>query len=166
MIEIFIFSGGVFVGIKTFITHENAPMRDIALIKVSKEINFKIARPIALPKQGEEVEELTKCLVTGWGRQSPSRNAVTHLHGVWIPLWSAEQCKKAYALMAFDKTICAGYMEGGKDSCQGDSGGPLSCNNKLTGITSWGIGCAKPASPGVYVKVSAYRNWIREKTGI
>ena len=28
----------------------------------------------------------------------------------------------------------------GTDSCQGDSGGPFACNNKLTGVVSFGIG--------------------------
>ena len=173
MIEIFFLSGGVFVEIDSFIVHKDhggkPPINDIALIKVAKEINFSIARPIALPKQGEEVEDLTKCLVTGWGRRDPSISTKNedHLHGVWLPLWSEEHCKLAYDWYNFfHKTLCAGYMEGGRDSCQGDSGGPLQCNNKLIGITSWGDGCAQPNQPGVYTKVSAYRNWILEKTGI
>ena len=62
---------------------------------------------------------------------------------------------------------------GGKDSCQGDSGGPLMCkligNGNpwiLYGITSWGIGCARAYTPGVYVKVSKFIDWIQEQTGV
>ena len=48
----------------------------------------------------------------------------------------------------------------GKDSCQGDSGGPFACNNKLTGIVSWGAGCADPDYAGVYTRVANYVDWI------
>ncbi len=30
------------------------------------------------------------------------------------------------------------------------------------GITSNGIGCAEPDSPGVYTRVAAYQSWINE----
>ena len=44
-------------------------------------------------------------------------------------------------------------------------GGPLICIDKqnqpiLTGITSFGIGCARKNFPGVYTRISSYREWI------
>ena len=55
--------------------------------------------------------------------------------------------------------------EGGIDSCSGDSGGPLVCPNDkgayvLTGIVSWGEGCAAPYKYGVYLDVKAMLPFI------
>ena len=67
--------------------------------------------------------------------------------------------------------FCAGELGiGGKDACQGDSGGPLIIIDngvpKLIGITSWGIGCAKPGYPGVWTSIPFYHNYILDKTGV
>merc|ERR1719412_796010 len=63
--------------------------------------------------------------------------------------------------------LCAAYW--GMDSCQGDSGGPLvllvpNMDGSYTqiGIVSYGIGCASPGHPGIYTRVSTYKNWIEE----
>ena len=61
--------------------------------------------------------------------------------------------------------ICAGYPQGGKDSCQGDSGGPFVCQSGnsaiLTGVVSFGYGCADPGYYGVYARVTKILDWIQ-----
>lgn len=63
--------------------------------------------------------------------------------------------------------ICAGLLgTGGKDACQRDSGGPMKVNGKLHGIISWGFECGHPQYPGVYTRVTTFREWIKNNTGL
>ncbi|KOB71469.1 Serine proteinase stubble [Operophtera brumata] len=67
--------------------------------------------------------------------------------------------------------ICAGYANGQKDSCEGDSGGPLVLQRddgkwQLVGTVSHGIKCAAPFLPGVYMRTTFYKPWLKSITGI
>ncbi|MCR9193540.1 MAG: trypsin-like serine protease [Hyphomonas sp.] len=64
--------------------------------------------------------------------------------------------------------LCAGAQD--RDSCQGDSGGPLVQIDKFgcpfqVGVVSWGVGCGRTQSPGVYTRISAYSEWIKQHVG-
>ena len=62
--------------------------------------------------------------------------------------------------------MCA--MDQGEDSCQGDSGGPLflkggeSREDVQVGVVSWGAGGCATGSPGVYSRISAASDWIKQ----
>ena len=50
---------------------------------------------------------------------------------------------------------------------QGDSGGPMVVQREdgrfqLSGIISWGIGCAEENQPGVYTRISEFKDWINQ----
>ena len=69
------------------------------------------------------------------------------------------------ATCIFNPLFCdAGRDRGGIDSCKGDSGGPLfleiAGQGVVIGVTSWGAGCGNAYAPGVYTRVSMYREWI------
>lgn len=84
---------------------------------------------------------------------------------VKVPIINQEECVAAYESYnpVTDNMICAGDLEnGGIGPCQEDLGGPLVVNNVIVGITSWSLGCARPKYPGVWTRVSKYREWIDE----
>jgi len=133
----------------------------------------KLVLPAYEPVVGtNDVPRRVNTLVTGWGDTETSGFPVD-LRQVIVPLQSRVDCNDAdsYNGTLTNNMICAGVDAGGKDSCQGDSGGPLTTRplgtsggvgtyDILTGIVSWGIGCADPELFGVYTRVSRFRNWI------
>ncbi len=92
-----------------------------------------------------------------------------------IPLVGTAECSNKYLTMfpdaiIGDTQICAGTEEGGLDSCQGDSGGPLAAYDTSdekyqVGLVSWGSGCAEAGWYGIYTRISAHADWLREHAG-
>ncbi|MGQ0507985.1 MAG: S1 family serine peptidase [Myxococcaceae bacterium] len=104
--------------------------------------------------------------VIGYGATEASEESNV-LMKIDVPLVATSECQTAYSEYGgiTDNMICAGKPEGLMDSCFGDSGGPLllkagSQNPKLTGIVSWGAGCALPGLPGVYTRISNFEYWV------
>ncbi|XP_043822604.1 anionic trypsin [Dromiciops gliroides] len=133
---------------------------DIMLIKLKTPavLNARVAA-ISLPKSCAPAG--TECLISGWGNTvSFGADYPDVLQCLEVPLLSEAQCQASYPRQITENMVCAGYLEGGKDSCQGDSGGPVVCNGELQGVVSWGYGCALKNKPGVYTKVCNYVDWI------
>ncbi|XP_023703024.1 serine protease 30 [Cryptotermes secundus] len=151
---------------------------DIGLIKVRAlsegGISFNShVRPICLPELQAKGATGSWCSVTGWGAQRPEdvdSSLSQVLQVAAVPLLDLDTCRRADVYggrrqSILDSMLCAGSLEGGVDACGGDSGGPLACeiNGRfvLTGIVSWGDGCAQKNRPGVYTRVSHYVDWIQ-----
>ncbi|PWA33491.1 hypothetical protein CCH79_00007558 [Gambusia affinis] len=136
---------------------------DIMLIKLSQPaILNDYVRPAALPSDCGSAGAM--CRISGWGNIRPSDEGSRYpdkLQCLEVPLLSDDTCFNAYPFQITENMICAGYLEGGKDSCQGDSGGPMVCEGQLQGVVSWGHGCAQRNKPGVYTKVCNYVSWIK-----
>ncbi|MEU6770249.1 serine protease [Streptomyces sp. NPDC046759] len=101
----------------------------------------------------------TQALVSGWGDTTGGGAYARRLHAAQLRVLPDEQCARAYSGGTFgtyraDSMLCAGRTSGGPDACQGDSGGPLVAAGRLIGLVSWGSGCGKAGSPGVYTRVS------------
>lgn len=112
----------------------------------------------------------TNLLVTGWGALSEGGSFPTTLRKATVPLVSRTNCNdsNSYNGQITTRMLCAGFDAGGVDSCQGDSGGPLARGSVLTGIVSWGNGCARRNQHGVYTRVSnsSVRSFIVTQGGL
>merc|ERR1719290_125250 len=155
---------------------------DFSLLKLATVINWAShphIRPACLPKDpntgvGPNAGIVgLDAVVAGWGTTSQGGSTSSVAKDVTVTIYNANDCKSSYGSNAITSAmICAGVPAGGKDSCQGDSGGPLvyttgdgvtaGQNYELTGVVSWGAGCAQAEYPGVYAKVSFALDWIRE----
>ncbi|XP_069507957.1 serine protease 27-like [Ambystoma mexicanum] len=174
----------VISGVKTIKVHPSYTSQygssgDVALLELQTPVNFTdYILPVCLPDASVQFPTGMICSVTGWGFISsevslPSPGILQKLK---LPLIDAGTCDKLYHIgndkldvnstLVKEDMICAGYAEGGKDACQGDSGGPLVCRQDgawlLVGISSFGEGCAQANRPGVYSKVTAYMDWIKQ----
>uniref|UniRef100_A0A3P9L5N4 Peptidase S1 domain-containing protein n=1 Tax=Oryzias latipes TaxID=8090 RepID=A0A3P9L5N4_ORYLA len=156
--------------ITTLIVHPNynSNDNDIALLQLSSPVTFNnYITPVCLPSTGSTFYSGVNTWVTGWGniRSGVYLPAPQILQEVQVPIVGNRQCKCSYGASSItDNMVCAGLLEGGKDSCQGDSGGPLVIKqNNLwiqAGVVSFGKDCALPNFPGVYTRVSQYQTWI------
>ncbi|XP_047670230.1 prostasin-like [Tachysurus fulvidraco] len=141
---------------------------DIALLLLNSSVTFtNYIRPVCLAGQGSSFPAGTKGWITGWGSiasgvQLPSPGV---LQEAVVPTVNSFICDYLLGYGSITTNmICAGYLQGGTDTCQGDSGGPMVAKKGAvwiqTGITSWGEGCARAFSPGVYTLVSQFQTWI------
>uniref|UniRef100_A0A8D0EI49 Peptidase S1 domain-containing protein n=1 Tax=Strix occidentalis caurina TaxID=311401 RepID=A0A8D0EI49_STROC len=147
---------------------------DVAVVELASPIEFTSdVHSVCLPEASHIFPENTSCFVTGWGALENDGYSVNQLRQAEVKIISTATCnrRQVYSGAITPGMLCAGYLEGQVDACQGDSGGPLVHANSrgiwyLVGIVSWGDDCGKPNKPGVYTRVTYYRNWINFKTGI
>uniref|UniRef100_A0A8D2BTL4 Transmembrane protease serine n=1 Tax=Sus scrofa TaxID=9823 RepID=A0A8D2BTL4_PIG len=153
--------------------HQETNENDIALAQLATRVEFSnVVQRVCLPDSSIKLPPKTSVFVTGFGSIVDDGPTQNHLRQARVETISTEVCnrKDVYDGLVTSGMLCAGYMEGKIDACKGDSGGPLVYDNHdiwyLVGIVSWGQSCALPKKPGVYTRVSRYRDWIALKTGI
>lgn len=144
---------------------------DLALIRLATPSS---EQPIALVNEDESFSAAGEDFqVAGWGLLEEAGDASAVLMKVTVPVLDATFCQVQYSVagvMITPNMLCAG--QDGKDSCQGDSGGPgmvsdLDCDlDRLAGVVSFGIGCARPGFPGVYTRIARFLPWIEEQAGV
>ncbi|MFN8441538.1 MAG: trypsin-like serine protease [Caldilineaceae bacterium] len=147
---------------------------DLALFELVTPANPANTIDLIAADRNDLLSEGRMSTVIGWGLTIPNNNSAFPdvLRQVSVPIVPLEACWDSYGLINGEVTVnmlCAGLIEGGKDSCQGDSGGPLMTFDgstqlwKQIGIVSWGTGCAEPKYYGIYTNLSKYAAWISEQ---
>ncbi|MEU6672606.1 serine protease [Streptomyces sp. NPDC046925] len=131
---------------------------DVAVVKLATPLPEDYV--IGMAGEGDPAYEPgTRAAVYGWGDTTGAGDYARTLHAANVRVLPDATCKKAYPGSA-DGTympasmLCAGEVRGGRDACQGDSGGPLIARGRLIGLVSWGSGCGRAGSPGVYTRIS------------
>ncbi|XP_052871061.1 serine proteinase stubble-like, partial [Anopheles cruzii] len=145
---------------------------DLALLRFYEPVGFQPnIIPVCVPENDENFIGRT-AFVTGWGRLYEDGPLPSVLQEVTVPVIENKICETMYRSAGYIEHIphifiCAGWKKGGYDSCEGDSGGPMVIQRPdkrflLAGVISWGIGCAEPNQPGVYTRISEFRDWINQ----
>lgn len=136
---------------------------DISILALNKNASTKRAKIYG----GSDQLAGSMSTIIGLGLLSEGGSAPSVLYKANVPVVSNSACKNSYGSSNIKPSmLCAGYASGGTDACQGDSGGPLfvTINGQRVqaGITSWGIGCARPKYYGVFARTSALINFVRQ----
>ncbi|MEM9492412.1 MAG: trypsin-like serine protease [Myxococcota bacterium] len=155
--------------------------KDIALIELATPLQLdgvttKAIKPV-LPRDAEAGIDApgVTAVTSGWGRLAENGAAADILQSVEVPIIPLEVADAAYApelgYPLSPDQIAAAVDGGGKDACQGDSGGPLTVLDptdgepRLSGVVSWGFGCARAEYPGMYARVSSFVPFLDEHMG-
>ncbi|XP_039607533.1 transmembrane protease serine 11D-like [Polypterus senegalus] len=149
-------------------TSSSAVDNDIALVELQSPVAFnEFVQPACLPLDTTKLTTGQTCTILGWGLTSEKGSPSFNLLQAQINLYNSSECQKQLEMPITKSMICAGRPNGGVDTCQGDSGGPLLCADQETnkwivaGITSFGKGCGRQNSPGVYTRTTEFNSWIR-----
>uniref|UniRef100_A0A7M4FGJ6 coagulation factor Xa n=1 Tax=Crocodylus porosus TaxID=8502 RepID=A0A7M4FGJ6_CROPO len=143
---------------------------DIAILKLKEPIIFSpYVYSACLPSvdfANDILMNQKSGTVSGFGRLFENGRLSERLKVLEVPYVDRNTCKLSSNFKITENMFCAGYNTEAKDACQGDSGGPHVTKYKntyfITGIVSWGEGCARKGKYGVYTKVSKFQRWLHK----
>lgn len=114
--------GAIDVPVAQFIVYDRynkfSRFGDLALIKLSKSVQLSKdgLRPACLDTINRSYG--TKSIATGFGHTANLGSSSDHLLKVTLDILDPSNCERAIGQFA-KENVCAGKLEGGKDTCQG-----------------------------------------------
>ncbi|XP_066206436.1 probable threonine protease PRSS50 [Saccopteryx leptura] len=151
---------------------------NIGLLQLEWALKYsKYVWPICLPGWDYVIQDGSLCTVTGWG--------LPRFNGQWpqsrtilqkdVTILNSRECNGFYhkfskvpsvVRVINSQMMCAEDTDREK-FCYEISGEPLACPVETTwylvGMVSWGPGCNNGEAPPIFLRVSAYQQWIWER---
>lgn len=143
---------------------------DIALLEMPFTPFSAAIKAVKLPALSTSYSTYAgdEAISSGWGLTSDNGPVSKTLQFAPLNIINNSVCKKDFGVLITANKLCTANV-GGVSTCQGDSGGPLvlAASKVQVGVVSFGSnkGCEIGIS-AVYTRVTSYRNWIEEITGI
>jgi secreted trypsin-like serine protease len=146
--------------------HNRTYAGDLAVLRIAEPLPARSVIRMATADDRAYVPG-TEARVYGWGDTRGYGNYGNLLRSARTRVLDDASCAAAYpgggrGVFEAGTMVCAGEPDGGHDACQGDSGGPLVAQGRLVGLVSWGEGCGEEGRPGVYTRIGAVRELVRE----
>jgi hypothetical protein len=156
--------GGRKHALSAIATHPNynatTGQNDLARLTLAEPSN-QLPVPVVAPGQEALWPANANGFIVGWGALAEGGPFPPQLQMAVVPIRDDASCLGVPGQFFDPATqVCAGFPGGGVDACQGDSGGPLFVEDAtgrqvLIGVTSFGRGCGRPQSLGVYARLGA-----------
>lgn len=164
------------VGVARIILHPRYDparvLHDVAVLLLASPVTVP---PVALATPPEASLGAPGALLrlTGWGQQrfNAPDSVPDALRYADIPSVPDSVCRRLFDTYDGALQLCGRAANNRPDSCQGDSGGPMLGGAapavRLVGLVSYSADqCGSPGFAGVYVRVSAERDWIAAAAGL
>ncbi|CAK1583076.1 unnamed protein product [Parnassius mnemosyne] len=168
--------GGASYSVSRNITHPNYLVstikNDVGVLVVSSDVALSnTVQPV--PLSSDYIGEGVSAKAAGWGRVRQNGALSSVLLELFVTTISGQRCQEDVARRGSELNmrvppvephieLCV-FHSAGHGMCNGDSGSALvhADNGQQIGIVSWGLPCARGA-PDMFVRVSAYRDWIMQ----
>ncbi|HEX8084870.1 MAG TPA: serine protease [Solirubrobacteraceae bacterium] len=161
------------VGVTQILTHPgwdaDEVVNDLGLVQLASAATVQ---PIGLPRPEDAplAQPGARAFTSGWGATAEGGATSDDVRYVRLTVRSTAACTTVYGRIDGRKQLCASSSRAGQDSCQGDSGGPFFAGEgataRLLGIVSFGRGCGRRGTPGVYTRVAAFDDWIAQNAAV